>query len=94
MNKFLLSEGTYSFVVDTFFDDEALFQSYLNYFAKFNSLENYLSIPTEEHIQRQFNLTASYMKERWQEGEQLSASIRKANTSFKELIEVGLLRPL
>lgn len=94
MNRFFFSSGQYSIVTDTFFDDEIIFESFLNYIDKFATFEDYQMLTDKVHVQEQFKLTVFYFHDRWSKAIHNDALVKKIFGSTKNAVELGLLRPL
>lgn len=94
MNHFFFSSGQYSIVTDTFFDDETIFEAFLNYFDQFDTFEKYKMIRNKVHVEEQFKLTAYYFHDRWVKSLENDVLVKKIFTSTKNAVELGVLRPL
>lgn len=94
MNRFFFSSGKYSIVTDTFFDDEVIFEAFLNYFDQFDTFDKYKMIRNKIHVEEQYKLTSYYFHDRWSESLKNDVIVKKIFTSTKNAVELGVLRPL
>lgn len=94
MSRFFFSSGKYSIVTDTFFDDEVIFEAFLNYFDQFDTFEKYKMIRNKIHVEEQYKLTSYYFHDRWGESLKNDVIVKKIFTSTKNAVELGVLRPL
>ncbi|WP_430616780.1 hypothetical protein IGJ66_000477 [Enterococcus sp. DIV0176] len=94
MNEFFFCSGNFSIVVDTFFDDELIFEAFLNYFDQFKSFEEFQMTSNKTHVKEQLKLTIYYFRERWNQGIVHDGDVKNLFSSTREAVASGLLRPL
>lgn len=94
MAQYYLAGSTYSFVVDTYFDQERLFESFLRYIDSYGNYKYYRIESANSHVQNHFEKYAIMGQSMYQEFFNTSKSIRQAFGSLEQAISEGTLRPI
>lgn len=92
VRDYILGGGKYSYGLDTFFDDGALFEGYLRYIGKY---ENYSEYKIEKSHSKNFTKQLIVeMEERFKEACKNEAIVIRKYGSLKNAIEKGIFHPL
>jgi hypothetical protein len=90
---FFPTDSTYCFIVDTYFDDSLLFETYFSYISAYESFNDYKK-HLETHVENFFILMARNLSSKWNTAKENESVIRKVNGSMISGIEAGVIRPL
>ncbi|MBG9450433.1 hypothetical protein ABE67_14140 [Cytobacillus firmus] len=94
MKKYFFPTGSmYCFIVDTYFDDALLFETYFSYISSYESFNDY-NKHLETHVENFFILMARNLSSKWKTARENESVIRKVNGSMISGIEAGVVRPL
>lgn len=88
-NTLYFGGGQYTFIFDTFFDQELCAESFIKYFSRFSSFSSYTDLSVEIHKVNFHNFMLSRMDERYQI-QIATAVISRGNV--RELVESKLLK--
>lgn len=92
VRDYILGGGKYSYGLDTFFDDGALFEGYLRYIEEY---ENYSEYEIEKSHSKNFTKQLIVeMEERFKEACKNEAIVIRKYGSLKNAIEKGIFHPL
>ncbi|MFI3603502.1 hypothetical protein [Vagococcus fluvialis] len=94
MAQYYLGGSTYSFIVDTYFDQERLFESFLRYIDNYRNYKYYRMKSANTHVQNHFEEYAIMGRTMYQEFFNTSKSIRQTFGSLEEAISERMLRPV
>lgn len=92
--NFYFNGEKYNFVVDTFFDAEVNFESFIIYINQYSTIDEYNRIPIESHIENQWIKTFENGQNRFSQMIETSIIIRNEYGSVKNAVECGQLRPI
>lgn len=92
--KFYFNGGKYNFIVDTFFDAEVVFESFIFYVNQYLTIDEYNKVSTEKHIENQWKENYENGKDRFNQMMDSSIIIREEYGSVKNAVECGQLRPI
>ncbi|PKH11720.1 hypothetical protein [Planomicrobium sp. MB-3u-38] len=90
---FFPDNSTYCFVVDVYFDDAALLQTYFEYVSTYKSFESYKT-QTKNHVDNHYVHISKVLRSRWDLAIRSEKVIRKKYGSMIAAIEAGVMRPL
>ena len=90
---FFPDNSTYCFVVDVYFDDAALLQTYFEYVSTYESFDSYKA-QAENHVDNHFTHFFAVLNSRWALAMRNEKVIRKEHGSMFAAIEAGVMRPL
>lgn len=90
---FFPDNSTYCFVVDVYFDDAALLQTYFEYVSTYESFERYKA-QAENHVDNHFKHFIEVINLKWALAVRNEKVIRKEHGSMIDAIEAQILRPL
>lgn len=90
---FFPDNSTYCFVVDTYFDDAALLQTYFEYISTYESFDSYKD-QTENHIDNHYIHISKVFRSKWDLAMVNENMIRKKYGSMIAAVEAGIMRPL
>lgn len=94
MNKYFFpNDSTYCFIVDTYFDDALLFESYFRYISSYESFNDYKE-HLETHVEQHFKYTLQNATFRWETALQNERETRKKYGSMISGIKAGIIRPI
>ena len=94
MNKYFFpNDSIYCFIVDTYFDDALLFETYLRYISSYKSFNDYKK-HLETHVEKHLNFMYKALNSKWITAIENERGIRKVNGSLGSGIEAGIIRPL
>lgn len=93
MNKYFFSnDSIYCFIVDTYFDDALLFETYFRYISSYESFHDYKQIET--HVDKHFNYLAKAMMSKWKMAETNESMMRSIYGNLNAGIKAGDIRPI
>ncbi len=90
---FFPGHSIYCFVMDTYFDDAVLLQSYFKYVTAYESFDSY-KLQTDNHVENHFKLFFEILNSKWSEAMMNENIVRKEYGSMIAAIEAEVLRPL
>jgi hypothetical protein len=90
---FFPNDSTYCFIVDTYFDDALLFETYFRYISSYESFNDYKK-HLETHVEKYFKLIARNLGSKWNTARENERVIRMVHESMISGIEAGMIRPL
>lgn len=94
MNEYLFPiDSRYCFIVDTYFDDALLFESYSRYISSYDSFNDYNN-HSETHVEKYFRFLNKALKSKWTTAIENERVIRILNGSMRIGIESEEIRPL
>ena len=91
---FFFSGSQYSFVVDTYFDNEEFFRAFLTYVSTYKSFDDFNDSKGEMHTERVFALYSQFSFERWSQSPEITSTVRKLYNSYRIGVNEGAVRPL
>lgn len=94
MNQFYFGGNQYSFVVDTYFDHEVVFESFISYVGSFNKFQIFKEVPLSKHVDSHFLFFIRSSRARFSGMIGTAKIIRQNYGSLKKAIESGDLRPI
>jgi hypothetical protein len=92
-NYLFPDDSIYCFIVDTYFDDALLFETYLSYVSSYESFNDYKKL-LEKHVEKYFEKLVENLNSKWNTAIENERGIRKVNGSMISGIEAGIIRPL
>ncbi|MDE4086879.1 hypothetical protein PO902_17670 (plasmid) [Planococcus maritimus] len=90
---FFPDNSTYCFVVDVYFDDAALLQTYFEYVSTYESFDSYKA-QAENHVDNHFKHFIEVINSKWALAVRNEKVIRKEHGSMIDAIAAQILRPL
>lgn len=90
---FFPDNSIYCFVVDVYFDDAALLQTYFEYVSTYESFDSYKA-QAENHVDNHFKHFIEVINSKWALAVRNEKVIRKEHGSMIDAIEAQILRPL
>ncbi|MBK3495077.1 hypothetical protein JFL43_09445 [Viridibacillus sp. YIM B01967] len=90
---FFPNDSTYCFIVDTYFDDAFLFETYFRYISSYESFNGYKEY-LEAHVDRHFNYFADNIMSKWRKALENERGTRKKYGSMISGIKAGTIRPI
>ncbi|QAS52352.1 hypothetical protein [Halobacillus litoralis] len=90
---FFPKDSTYCFIVDTYFDDAVLFETYFRYINTYNSFNDYKD-HMETHVEQYFNYIAQTLLSKWNTALENEREIRKVYGNVNSGLKSGSVRPL
>lgn len=84
----------YSYIGDTYFDNEENFRALVEYICSYPSYYEYEQVPSEEHQKRQLKQYAIFSINLWQNSKNFVGNIRNKYGSFREAERQGITRIL
>lgn len=91
---FFKDNSTYCFIVDTYFDDALLFETFCRYINSFDTIEKYNQFLSERHVKNHFQYLDQIFIEKWQLGLENNILARKIFGDVLSGIKDGTIRPL
>ncbi|MHC5268194.1 hypothetical protein ACYSNO_03245 [Enterococcus sp. LJL98] len=93
--QYYLGGSKYSFIVDTYFDQERLFESFLRYIDSYRDYKHYNSVlDLKNHVRNHFQEFIFQGQETYKEFFITSKIIRKKFGSVEQAVSEGVLRPI
>ncbi|MEK4277629.1 hypothetical protein [Paenibacillus sp. FSL R7-0026] len=93
MNKYFFpNDSTYCFIVDTYFDDAFLFETYLRYISSYQSFYDYKK--QIDHVETHFSYLFEAMTSKWETAVLDENSVRALYGNLNAGINAGHVRPL
>ncbi|MEN1990754.1 hypothetical protein [Paenibacillus hubeiensis] len=94
MNKYFFpNDSIYCFIVDTYFDDALLFETYFRYISSYESFHDY-NKQIETHVDKHFNYLAKAMMSKWKMAETNENMVRSIYGNLNAGIKAGDIRPI
>ncbi|MCM3692182.1 hypothetical protein [Neobacillus niacini] len=90
---FFPNDSTFCFIIDTYFDDALLFETYFRYIGSYESFNDYKK-HLETHAKKYFELLFRNLNSKWITAIENERGIRKVNESMIAGIEAGIIRPI
>jgi len=95
MEYFLFPENTtYVYIVDTYFDEGVLFQTYINYIASFEKFTNYNHIGLEEHVMNHFSGIKQITQYKFCQAQANEENAINQFGTYRKSITEGIVHPL
>lgn len=90
---FFPNDSTYCFIVDTYFDDAFLFETYFRYISSYESFNDYKE-HLETHVDQHFIYFVRNLNLKWDTAKENEEVIRMVHGSMISGIKSGEIRPL
>ena len=91
---FFFDGSQYSFVVDTYFDNEEFFHAFLTYVSTYKNFQDFSRIGGEVHTEKVFAQYYQFSLDRWQLAIPTASAVRKLYGSYRIGVNKGYVRPL
>ncbi|MDQ8446193.1 hypothetical protein Q3F24_00780 [Enterococcus faecium] len=91
---FFFDGSQYSFVVDTYFDNEEFFRAFLTYVSTYKDFQDFSCIGGEVHTEKVFAQYRQFSLDRWQLAIPTASAVRKLYGSYRNGVNKGDVRPL
>ncbi|WP_393968659.1 MULTISPECIES: hypothetical protein [Enterococcus] len=92
--NFFFDGSQYSFVVDTYFDNEEFFHAFLTYVSTYKNFQDFSRIGGEVHTEKVFAQYYQFSLDRWQLAIPTASAVRKLYGSYRIGVNKGYVRPL
>ncbi|MCM3667324.1 hypothetical protein M3204_23400 [Mesobacillus subterraneus] len=94
MTKYFFShDSTYCFIVDTYFDDALLFETYLRYISSYETFNDFKG-HLEAHVDQHFEYLAGKFRSKYELALENDIVARKIYGSMLSGIKAGIVRPI
>ncbi|WP_434122270.1 hypothetical protein [Salinicoccus roseus] len=94
IRKFFFPHNSkYCYIVDTYFDDALLWQTFINYVDSYSTFDSYME-NTNKHADYHFGYLSELMHYKWYESLQEEVQIKNIYGSMKNAIESGVVRSI
>ncbi|MEW5552795.1 hypothetical protein ABGT22_23240 [Peribacillus frigoritolerans] len=90
---FFPNDSTYCFIVDTYFDDALLFETYFSYISSYESFNDYKK-HLETHVEKYFKLIARNFGSKWNTARENESMARRIYGSMIAGIKAGIIRSI
>ncbi|PGZ02210.1 hypothetical protein COE30_23580, partial [Bacillus cereus] len=90
---FFPNDPTYCFIVDTYFDDALLLETYFRYISSYESFNDYKE-HLEAHVDQYFEYLAGNVTSKWKIALENERETRKKYGSMLSGIKAGIIRPI
>lgn len=94
LKQFVFPGDMYSFVLDTYFDNELNFEAFVEYIDSFDSFDQYKKVINSVHVLEFFEIYRVSSNNRWRESISNNALILKIFGSTRNAVSLKILRPL
>ncbi len=91
---FFKGDMKYSYVIDTYFDEPLLFETFITYVSSYPSYEEYRKVSDSQHVNQHFRVIMGVFQEKWENARSAEFFANEGYGNLRNAIDAGVIRPL
>lgn len=91
---FFKGDMRYAYVIDTYFDETLLFETFITYISSYPSYEEYRKVNNSQHVSQHFRVMVKGSQEKWESALSSERLVNEMYGNLRNAIEEGMMRPL